>query len=396
MRVKIDRMSHDFKGICNVDNKVIFVPGTFPGEIVDIKIVKNTKKYSEGKVISFVEVSEKREESKCPYSRICGGCSISHIEYIMSLQYKKDIVVDIIKRYADINIDPSIISNGEVYGYRNKVSFKILEGHLALTEEKSNKLVKVNQCLLANGNINKVVRLINDINLKYVTDVIIRGSQDIMVIFNGRIDKDSVISILSGYVSSIILNGETIYGRNYITTNVNGYEFAIFPTSFFQVNTNMIKSLYDRILKYAKGGRSLLDLYCGAGTIGIYLANSFELVRGIEINKDAIRGANLNKQINNINNITFECKNVDDMGEISEDVVVVDPPRSGLDRNVIDKLLSSEVEKIIYVSCNPITFARDLNILKVKYKLEDIVLFDMFPNTRHVECVSVLCLKETS
>lgn len=392
MRVKIDKISHDFKGICNVDNKVIFVPGTFPGEIVDIKIVKNTKKYSEGKVISFVEVSEKREESKCPYSRICGGCSISHIEYIMSLQYKKDIVVDIIKRYADINIDPSIISNGEVYGYRNKVSFKILEGHLALTEEKSNKLVKVNQCLLANGNINKVVRLINDINLKYVTDVIIRGSQDIMVIFNGRIDKDSVISILSGYVSSIILNGETIYGRNYITTNVNGYEFAIFPTSFFQVNTNMIKSLYDRILKYAKGGRSLLDLYCGAGTIGIYLANNFELVRGIEINKDAIRGANLNKQINNINNITFECKNVDDMGEISEDVVVVDPPRSGLDRNVIDKLLSSEVEKIIYVSCNPITFARDLNILKVKYKLEDIVLFDMFPNTRHVECVCLLKL----
>lgn len=394
MRVKIDKISHDFKGICNVDNKVIFVPGTFPGEIVDIKIVKNTKKYSEGKVISFVEVSEKREESKCPYSRICGGCSISHIEYIMSLQYKKDIVVDIIKRYADINIDPSIISNGEVYGYRNKVSFKILEGHLALTEEKSNKLVKVNQCLLANGNINKVVRLINDINLKYVTDVIIRGSQDIMVIFNGRIDKDSVISILSGYVSSIILNGETIYGRNYITTNVNGYEFAIFPTSFFQVNTNMIKSLYDRILKYAKGGRSLLDLYCGAGTIGIYLANSFELVRGIEINKDAIRGANLNKQINNINNITFECKNVDDMGEISEDVVVVDPPRSGLDRNVIDKLLSSEVEKIIYVSCNPITFARDLNILKVKYKLEDIVLFDMFPNTRHVECVTLLQRKD--
>ena len=100
MRVKIDKISHDFKGICNVDNKVIFVPGTFPGEIVDIKIVKNTKKYSEGKVISFVEVSEKREESKCPYSRICGGCSISHIEYIMSLQYKKDIVVDIIKRYG--------------------------------------------------------------------------------------------------------------------------------------------------------------------------------------------------------------------------------------------------------------------------------------------------------
>ena len=291
-------------------------------------------------------------------------------------------------------MDPSIISNGEVYGYRNKVSFKILEGHLALTEEKSNKLVKVNQCLLANGNINKVVRLINDINLKYVTDVIIRGSQDIMVIFNGRIDKDSVISILSGYVSSIILNGETIYGRNYITTNVNGYEFAIFPTSFFQVNTNMIKSLYDRILKYAKDGRSLLELYCGAGTIGIYLANSFELVRGIEINKYAIRGANLNKQINNINNITFECKNVDDMGEISEDVVVVDPPRSGLDRNVIDKLLSSEVEKIIYVSCNPITFARDLNILKVKYKLEDIVLFDMFPNTRHVECVTLLQRKD--
>lgn len=152
----------------------------------------------------------------------------------------------------------------------------------------------------------------------------------------------------------------------------------------------MIKSLYDRILKYAGKGQFLLDLYCGAGTIGIYLASNFELVKGIELNQDAIRSANLNKKINNIDNIVFECKSVNDINKITEDVVIVDPPRNGLDPSITDKLLKSLAKKIIYVSCKPITLARDLNVLKEKYILQDIILFDMFPNTKHVECVCVL------
>ena len=182
-------------------------------------------------------------------------------------------------------------------------------------------------------------------------------------------------------------NIEAEYGNEYITINVSKYKYSIYPRSFFQVNTDMINKLYDKVLEYVGTSKTLTDLYCGAGTIGIYLAKNFDTVKGIEINKAAIDSANLNKKINNINNISFECKNANEISNISSDVVVVDPPRSGLDKKTINTLLNSSSKKIVYVSCDPITLARDLNILKERYELKNITLFDMFPNTRHIETV---------
>ena len=166
-----------------------------------------------------------------------------------------------------------------------------------------------------------------------------------------------------------------------------------YPKSFFQVNTDMISKLYDKVKEAAGKGESLLDLYCGAGTIGIYLADNFNRVRGIEINSDAVEGANLNKKINDIGNISFECKRASDINSINEEVVVVDPPRGGLDKTTTELLCNSNVKRIVYVSCNPITLTRDINVLKSKYELKDITLFDMFPNTKHVESVCTLKLK---
>lgn len=393
MIVKIERLAHNFKGIGKIDGKIILVNNALPGEIVDVKVVKEKKKYAEAEIISFLKKSTRRISPKCPYASKCGGCDISYIDYIMSLQYKKDMVVDIIKRYADIDVNPSIISDGNVYKYRNKITLQVLNGKLALIEEKSHRLINIDYCLLANNNINNVIIEINNMDLSGVQNVIIKGNEELMVIINGCIDEKKLVAILSNHVSSVIVNNKVIYGKEYITIKVNTYKYALFPFSFFQINTNMIKSLYDRILKYAGKGQFLLDLYCGAGTIGIYLASNFELVKGIELNQDAIRSANLNKKINNIDNIVFECKSVNDINKITEDVVIVDPPRNGLDPSITDKLLKSLAKKIIYVSCKPITLARDLNVLKEKYILQDIILFDMFPNTKHVECVSVLSRK---
>ena len=387
MIVKIDKLAHNFKGIAKVNDKVVFVEDVLPTEIVDVRIVKDKKHYSEGVSTNIIEKSSDRVDSICPYFKECGGCSTGYIKYDKALIYKKSIVKDIIKKYAGYDVDPEIISNYQEYKYRNKVTLRVLNGNLAYTKEGSNELININKCYLVNDNINNIISTLNNIDLTGLSEVIIRGTDDIMVILYGDINGSIVINELKDKVSSIVLNDKVIYGKEYTTIKVGKYKYSIYPRSFFQVNTDMISKLYDKVLEYAGTSKTLTDLYCGAGTIGIYLAKNFDTVKGIEINKAAIDSANLNKKINNINNISFECKSANEISNISSDVVVVDPPRSGLDKKTINTLLNSSSKKIVYVSCDPITLARDLNILKERYELKNITLFDMFPNTRHIETV---------
>lgn len=377
------------RGITRIDNKVTFIGNTLPGEIVNIKLTKQKKDINEGKVLSFVEQSLDRVKPICPYYNVCGGCNISHIDYLKSVIYKKEIVKDIIKKYSDLDIDPDIIYDNNIYNYRNKITLKINNGKLSLVGENK---VNIDYCYLVNDNINKVIQLLNGTHLGLVDEVIIKGTNEIMVIINGTVDEKDVIDILRDDVTSIIVNDNKIYGKDYITIKVKDYIYAIYPNSFFQVNTGMISKLYDKVLEYAGDGKLLLDLYCGAGTIGIYLSQNFSRIIGIEVNKDAVASANINKKINGINNIEFICNKSSDI-EIIGDVLIVDPPRNGLDKITINKIINSSIKKIVYVSCNPITLARDLKVLKEKYDLDQITLFDMFPNTNHVECVCLLKLK---
>lgn len=384
MIVRIDKLSHDMRGITRIDNKITFVDKTLPNEVVNIRLTKQKKDINEGKVISFLEKSNDRVDFICPYYDICKGCNIAHIEYKKSLEYKQDIVKDIIKRYSDIDINPEIVFDNNIYNYRNKITLRVYDNKLALVGDS---FVNIDYCYLVNDNINNVIKLINDIDLSCVKEVIIKGISEIMVIIKGIINEEELLNKLSSIVTTIIVNDKKIYGKDYITININNYTYAIYDSSFFQVNTSMISKLYDKVLEYAGKGNRLLDLYCGAGTIGIYLAKNFNYVRGIEQNKDAIVSANKNKEINEISNIDFVCDEVCNIDKINEDVLIVDPPRHGLDKVTREKIMLSDVNRVVYVSCNPITLARDLNILKEKYMLKDITLFDMFPNTSHVEFV---------
>lgn len=391
MIVKIDKLSHDLRGITKIDNKITFIPKTLPEEVVNIRIIKQKKKFNEGCLTTIIEESKDRVKYICPYYDICGGCDTGHILYSKSIMYKKDMVVDIFKRYCDMDVDMDIVYDEEnIYNYRNKITLRVNDGKLALVGES---LVNIDYCYLVNDNINKVIGILNGICLDGIDEVIIRGTDEIMVIIKGNIDNDELIQILKDNVSSIFIDGVKVFGNDYVMINVGNYRYAVYPDSFFQVNTKMISRLYDKVLEFAGRGDKLLDLYCGAGTIGIYLANNFNSVRGIEQNESAIKGANLNKGINDIKNISFVCEKASDINEIVEDVVVVDPPRSGLDSTTIKRILDSRIERLIYVSCNPITLARDINILKDKYNLVSMSLFDMFPNTSHAECVSVLYRK---
>lgn len=388
MIVKIDKLSHDLRGITKIDNKITFIPKTLPEEVVNIRITKQKKKFNEGCLTTIIEESKDRVKYICPYYDICGGCDTGHILYSKSIMYKKDMVVDIFKRYCDMDVDMDIVYDDDnIYNYRNKITLRVNDGKLALVGES---LVNIDYCYLVNDNINRVIGILNGICLDGIDEVIIRGTDEIMVIIKGNIDNDKLIQILKDNVSSIFINGVKVFGNDYVMINVGNYRYAVYPDSFFQVNTKMISRLYDKVLEFAGKGDKLLDLYCGAGTIGIYLANNFNSVRGIEQNESAIKGANLNKGINDIKNISFVCEKASDINEIVEDVVVVDPPRSGLDSTTIKRILDSKVERLIYVSCNPITLARDINILKDKYNLVSMSLFDMFPNTSHAECVCLL------
>lgn len=388
MIVKIDKLSHDLRGITKIDNKITFIPKTLPEEVVNIRITKQKKKFNEGCLTTIIEESKDRVKYICPYYDICGGCDTGHILYSKSIMYKKDMVVDIFKRYCDMDVNMDIVYDDDnIYNYRNKITLRVNDGKLALVGES---LVNIDYCYLVNDNINKVIGILNGICLDGIDEVIIRGTDEIMVIIKGNIDNDKLIQILKDNVSSIFINGVKVFGNDYVMINVGNYRYAVYPDSFFQVNTKMISRLYDKVLEFAGKGDKLLDLYCGAGTIGIYLANNFNSVRGIEQNESAIKGANLNKGINDIKNISFVCEKASDINEIVEDVVVVDPPRSGLDSTTIKRILDSRIERLIYVSCNPITLARDINILKDKYNLVSMSLFDMFPNTSHAECVCLL------
>ena len=397
-KVLISSVNHQGYGVARINNKVVFVENAITDDVVDIEIVKEYKKYALGEVVNFVSMSKEHITSACPYYDKCGGCQISHITHKAQLDFKKEKMRNIFSRYLDMEISPKIISVNE-YNYRNKVVFHIKDGKLGFYEDGTNKLIKIDNCLLLDERINNLIPLFNNLDLTYVEKIMVRvTSKEVMVVFYGFIDK---IDVLKEYVSSIILvniKEKLLYGKSYIKEEVNGLKFIISYNSFFQVNTKAMVRLYDKVLKYANLTKEddVLDLFCGTGTIGIYLSMYCKSVLGVEIVEEAIKDANINKELNNIDNISFICGDVDRVinEKFNQNVLVVDPPRSGLNKNTKNVILNNGFDRIVYVSCDPMTLVRDLKDLSSKYEFKEITLVDMFPNTYHVECVILLQRKD--
>ena len=397
MQYKIEKLDNFGRGISHVNDKIIFISNTLEGEIVDASITYSSKKFDEAKVNKIINASQRRINSICPYFDICGGCNLLHMNYDDQLKFKYNKVKDIVFKYLKEEIKINLPIYFNQFNYRNKASFCAKE-KLCYKVRKSNDLVDINYCYLLDNRINDVVRILNNYDLRNISNVTIRsGKDDIMVIISGKV-SDEIINSLKGNVTSIYVNDKLIYGKSYVLSEIGKYKFCISDKSFFQVNEYNVKNLYDKVLEYAEltGCENVLDLYCGTGTIGIYLSDHAKSVIGIEVNEQAIFDANVNKNLNNIENISFICdttSNINCLVDNNFDVIVVDPPRSGLDKNTINFLTNSKAKRIVYVSCDVMTFVRDLNVLKQDYDICEITPFDMFPNTYHVECVAVLKLK---
>lgn len=397
MEVKITRLNHNGEGIGLINNKIAFIPKTIPGDIIDAKIIKEHKSYINAIVTNYKELSKNRINIPCPYYQECGGCQLMGLSYQNQLEYKQQKVIDILKKYTSLSVNPTIKGTEEYY-YRNKITLQVKKGKLGTFVSSTNELIPINKCLLVDDKINNLIELINKkLNLENITKIIIRtANNQLMVIFEGKIDKSILIKQISSHVTSLYLNSELLSGAPTITSELGGYNFLISPNSFFQVNHTQTINLYNQVKEYlSTNNKNVLDLYCGTGTIGIYISKNCHKVTGVELNHSAIKDARKNAKLNNISNINFIEGSVGQVlkAKNTYDAIIVDPPRSGLDKKT--RLILSKIKspKLIYISCNPITLARDLNDLKSIYDIIDITLFDMFPNTYHVESVTLLTLK---
>ena len=400
MSYKIDRLDDFGRGITFVNNKICFVNNALISEEVEIDITNEKSKYFEGNTTKIIKESSKREEVKCPYYEYCGGCNISHMTYDSELEFKEKKVKRILKKYANLeNVVKEIIPTNRL-SYRNKVTLKVKDGKLGYFQNKSYDLVNIDNCYLCNNKINDVIRKLNNIDLSGINEIVIRCNynNEILLYLIGILEDTNVLLEKLNDIDNIVLSDyksvKVLKGNSYLIDKIGDLSFRVTYNSFFQVNSIGVEILYNKIKEYAHltGDETILDLYCGTGTIGMYLAKSAKSVFGIEINKNAILDAVYNKELNKIDNINFLCE---DIGKIrneykKNDLVIIDPPRSGLSLDAISNILAIEAKKIIYVSCEPLTLARDLNIIKEYYDIKEITLVDMFPNTYHCESVCIL------
>lgn len=400
-QVEINKLDHQARGIGRIGNKVIFVPNSLTKEIVDVDITLEKKNFYEGVATKILKSSNLRIEPICPHFNECGGCQLLNVSYEQTLKFKEQKVSEIIKKYLpiDIKINPIIKSDDYLY-YRNKVTFQV-DNNIGFYKNKSNELVPIETCYICDKKINKIYEFIKkNVDVKCLNQVIIRKSRNTdesMVIFKTKYDvnKEKIINVLSNVVDSIYINDKLICGKEKIEEQLSNYKFNISPTAFFQVNTNQAEKLYNKAIEYANISPEdlVLDLYCGTGTIGILASKYAKKVIGIELNKQAVYDANENKKLNNIQNVEFYAG---DVGSIlnkhnyKPDVIIVDPPRAGLNHLAISQILKIKPKKLIYISCDIMTLTRDLKILMDSYNIVELTPVDMFPMTSHVEAITIL------
>ncbi len=403
-KLTIESLDHSGRGVAHIKTFPIFVWNALDGEVVDVKITRSKRSFAEGVVLKYHETNIDRITPICPYYKECGGCDLMHMSYEKELSFKAEKIKEIMHKFArlDTSLIQPILSCNNITSYRNKVTFKV-ENKIGFYRKKTNHIIAVEKCIHAHPLINELLELLREsVVLQNVYEFVIRVSEstlETMLILkvNADIDEDYFIHTLETFVTTLVVFQDNRYsiliGNGHIREKIGNKMYVISADSFFQVNTKGAKKIYDKVLEFLEITEkdTILDLYCGTGTIGIYIADKAKEVCGIEKNKYAILDAYKNKKINQTSNIDFECKDaarVTMSDKMSK--VIVDPPRAGLDPKTVDFLLNTRPKTIVYVSCDPVTLARDIALLRKRYKVKEIVPIDMFPRTQHVECVCLL------
>ena len=439
-QVHIESYSSEGFGVCRVDGRAVFVPKTIIGESWDIRLVKVTKTAVYARGERLLMASPERRDSQCPYYTQCGGCDLWHMSYEEELRFKLGRVNDALAHIGRQTFRAEeILGSDSVVRYRNKGIFAVadLDGRPAagFYRERSHELIPVDSCLIQNETSERAAAAVLAFMEKYAVPAYDESSGNgcIRHVFCRKAwqTKDTVVCVvaarglgtntaalvdtlreavpeLSGIVLNVnktrgntVLSGDfyTLWGRGEISDVLCGSRFSIAPQAFFQINPPQAERLYQKALDYAAPDRNSLvfDLYCGAGTISLCLAQKAGRVIGAEIVPEAVENAKANAAANGFDNTEFICA---DAGEaavklsdrgLRPDIVVVDPPRKGMNEDAIAAVASMEPDRLVYVSCNPSTLARDiLRFHAHGYQLRAATAVDMFPRTCHVETVTLL------
>lgn len=445
----VDIIDNGFEGegIAKIDDFTIFIQGAIKGEKIKILIVKVQASYAFGKIIEIIEKSKYRIEPDCMTYKRCGGCNLRHIDYDETLNIKQNAVQSLVNKTLK---DPIKVRNtfamGNPYHYRNKLQFPVGidkngDPIIGVFANRTHEIIPVHGCEIQDIQSIKIVEYIINIIKKFKLNVydekngkglmrhiVIKvakntGEYMIILVVNGNelpYSKEIAIALIEfcPSIKSVIVNinkkktnvilGDkniTIYGQDYITDQLGDYYFKISPLSFYQVNPVQAEALYNYAIEAAQINKNdiVFDLYCGIGTISLFMANSAKEVYGVEIVEQAIEMAKENAKINKIENTHFIAGDTENVltylienKKIMPDVILVDPPRKGLDKISINNILKVKPRRVIYISCNPASLVRDLKLLEEEYEIKVIQPFDMFCFTSHVECVCVLELKENT
>lgn len=395
--MKVEKLDYFGRGIVREKDKVVFVKNALEGEEVEVKIIKDKKKYREAEATVIKKESENRKDPICPYYLFCGGCMLMHMKDSYQKDFKRRKVEEILSRSLGESIVVPDVVKSDPFFYRNKVTLHVEDGRIGFFESRTNQLIEIEKCFLLKDKINEVIdRLRKYVKTeKGITKITIKlGNQtnEVMIILEGSVKSYQEIF---NFADVFIVNDKVVSNKKSITSFIGNKKYLVSKNSFFQVNEEVTKKLYDKIVSLVKENKAsnVLDLYCGTGTIGIYISPYVKKVIGVEVVEDAIVDANKNREINNISNVSFILGKVEDHLDVFKediDTVIVDPPRGGLKESVVDLLNQKKVKTIIYVSCDPITLGRDLKHLSTNYNIVEVTPFDMFPNTYHVESICVL------
>lgn len=398
MQVKIERFDDLGRGIGYINNKVTFIDKVVLEDIVEVELTKEKKKYNEAKLIKIIKPSPLRIDAKCPYFSKCGGCQFQNITYENTIKYKKEKIVNIFSKHK-ISIFPEVITNISPYNYRNKITLKVNNYKIGFYINKTHNLVEINKCLLANPAINASIPLIKRFNICN-GEVTIRCNQnaEILIVINSQDNLNIDTNYLKSKIKlvGIVVNNKTYYGENSLFERMNNLLFKISYDSFFQVNPFIASQLFQVIGDNIDSSDKVLDLYCGVGTLSLMAAKKAQKVLGIEVVPNAIINALFNARVNDLNNTQFVINDASTaISKIKSDFnkVVVDPPRSGLTKNIIDVLLKIKPDEIIYVSCDPQTLVRDFTLLSSIYEIKKSYILDMFSYTYHIETILILTKK---
>lgn len=443
----IEDITSEGEGIGRVDGFALFVKDTIMGDVAKVKVIKLKKTYGYARLLEIVEPSPYRVEPKCKLSRKCGGCQIQHCNYEKQLEYKQKKVMDCLTRIgklSDVPMEP-IMGMDEPYYYRNKAQFPVgkdKDGNIVIGfyAGRTHSIIDTSHCFIQDPVNEKLIRIIRDFLEEYkiepydettgkglVRHILTRvgfttGEIMVCLILNGTklphreilIDRlckikgmTSITINVNTQRTNVILGKEILplWGQNYITDYIGEVKYQISPLSFYQVNPIQTKKLYETALQYAglNGNEIVWDIYCGIGTISLFLAQKAKQVYGVEIVPEAIEDAKRNAKINEIRNAEFFVGAAEDVlpkkyeesrWEMRADVIVVDPPRKGCDEALLQTVVQMEPERVVYVSCDPATLARDLRYMEDHgYKVKRVRCCDMFGHSVHVETCCLLSRK---